>query len=410
MPVSLIRPFRGLRPAPQFASEVAAPPYDVLSSDEARVRAAGNPHSFLHVSKAEIDLPAGTDVYSPAVYAKARENLDRLVAQRILQRDDKPCLYIYRLTMGTHRQTGLVAAASVRAYESGRIKRHELTRPDKEDDRVRHMEALNAQTGPVLLVYPSHPDVDALLGRASAAAPAIDVQADTGVRHELWVVDDPVQCQRIVAAMEALPALYIADGHHRSAAAARVSAARARVQGTDSHDYFLVVAFPHREMRILDYNRVVTDLNGLSVDAFLERVRTCFSVQASAQSVSPARRGEFGLYTAGQWYRLQVNPALVPADPVAALDVSVLSDQILDPILGIQDLRRDKRIDFIGGIRGVDALRERVDSAAAAAAFSLYAPSMLDLMSVADAGQIMPPKSTWFEPKLADGLVSHLLE
>ena len=406
----LIRPFAGLRPLPRYAAEVAAPPYDVLSSDEARERARGNPNSFLHVSKAEIDLPAGTDSHGDAVYRKARENFDRLIREGVLVRDASPCFYVYRLTLGAHRQTGLVGAASVAAYDDGRIKRHELTRPDKEDDRVRHMEALNAQTGPVLMAYPSQPEIDALLASACTSPPSIDVLADAGVRHELWVIADEGICQRLQAAFESLPALYIADGHHRSAAASRVAASRRGSHGTDSHCYFLVVAFPHHETRILDYNRVVSDLNGMSAELFIERVRAKFEVQPSGQAVKPEARGEFGLYVAGRWYRLRAHSAHVPKDPVARLDVSVLSDQILAPLLDIRDLRLDERVDFVGGIRGVSELQRRVDSGAAAAAFSVFPTSMEDLMAVSDAGQIMPPKSTWFEPKLADGLVSHLLD
>ncbi len=406
----LIRPFTGLRPPSQFAAQVAAPPYDVLSSEEARARAAGNANSFLHVSKAEIDLPADADVYGAAVYAKARENLARLTTQGVLVRDHVPCFYVYRMTMGAHRQTGVAGVVSIQDYDSQRIKRHELTRPDKEDDRVRHMQALNAQTGPVLLAYRSRPEVDSIIATAAASEPAIDVVADTGVRHELWVIQHTFICQRIVAAFEALPALYIADGHHRAAAASRVAAARRGSGRHGSHEHLLVVAFPHREMRILDYNRVVSDLNGLPVEAFLDRVRDRFTLQPSGEHVTPAKRGEFGMYVAGRWYRLQVNDGLVPQDPVGSLDVSVLSDQVLSPLLGIQDARRDKRIDFVGGIRGVAELEKRVDNGAAAVAFSLYPTSMEDLMAVADADRIMPPKSTWFEPKLADGLVSHILD
>ncbi|MSQ59974.1 MAG: DUF1015 domain-containing protein [Betaproteobacteria bacterium] len=406
----LIRPFAGLRPLPQYAQQVAAPPYDVLSSGEARARAAGHPNSFLHVSKAEIDLPLGSDSHGGAVYRKARENFDRLIGERILVRDEHPCFYVYGLTMGTYTQTGLVAVASVAAYDSGRIKRHELTRPDKEDDRVRHMEALNAQTGPVLVAYPSQPEIDALLVGASRSPPSTSAEGDDGVRHELWVIEDEATCQRLQAAFDALPALYIADGHHRSAAASRVAASRRESRATESHHYFLVVAFPHHETRILDYNRVVRDLNGMTAQAFVERVREKFDVHPSTQAVKPEARGEFGLYVAGHWYRLRVGSAYVPKDPVARLDVSILSDQILAPLLGIRDLRLDDRVDFVGGIRGVAELLRRVDSGTAAASFSLFPTSMEDLMAMADAGKIMPPKSTWFEPKLADGLVSHILD
>lgn len=411
----LIRPFAGLRPAPGRAAEVVAPPYDVLSSDEARVRAAGRPWSFLHISKPEIDLPAGTDAYSPQVYAKAAENLRRMLAERVLKRDPAPCYYAYRLIMGTHRQTGLVAVASVAAYDKNRIRRHEFTRPDKEDDRVRQIEALNAQTGPVLLAHPTAPEVDRILETASSGSPASDTIGDGGVQHTLWVIEEPGAIRRLSELFDAMPALYIADGHHRSAAASRVAAARRAANpghsGDESYNYFQVVTFPHSQMRILDYNRVIRDLNGMDDEAFLARLRERFSVAESAAPVKPGKRGEFGLCLRGRWLRLVIRPDLVPGDdPVGRLDVSLLSDHLLAPLLGIHDLRRDQRIDFVGGIRGLRELEKRVTSGEMAAAFSLHPTSMEDLMAVADSGQVMPPKSTWFEPKLADGLVSHLLD
>ncbi len=406
----LIRPFTGLRPASGRAAEVAAPPYDVLSTEEARKRAAGKPWSFLHISKPEIDLPPGTDPYSPQVYAKAAENLQRMLAQKVLERDAKPCYYAYRLIMDGHAQTGLVVAASVADYDSNRIRKHEFTRPDKEDDRVRQIEALNAQTGPVLLAYPDAPVVDALLAQVTAGEPDADVTADTGVRHTLWRIGDAVSLDALTQAFDAMPALYIADGHHRSAAASRVAASR-RATGPESCNFFLAVAFPHHQMRILPYNRVVTDLNGLSRQELLSKIGQSFALRAASGAVTPAKSGEFGLYLTGQWYRLNIHPGLVPVnDPVERLDVSLLADRLLAPILGITDPRRDKRIDFIGGIRGVAELEKRVDSDEMAVAFSMFPTSMEDLMAVADVGEVMPPKSTWFEPKLADGLVSHVLD
>ncbi|MCX7171543.1 MAG: DUF1015 family protein [Proteobacteria bacterium] len=408
----LVKPFAGLRPTTDQAAAVAAPPYDVLSSEEARVLAADKPWSFLHISKAEIDLPAGTDPYAPQVYAKARENLEKMLAAGILQRDAAPCYYAYRLIMPTaaeeHVQTGLVAAASVADYDSNRIRKHEFTRPDKEDDRVRQIDALNAQTGPVLLAYPAAPNADALLAQASSGAPDADVIASGKIRHTLWVVRDAALIEEISAAFDAMPALYIADGHHRSAAASRVAAAR---HGAGESGYFLAVIFPHHQTRIMDYNRVVKDLNGLSEDEFLAHLRQNFAVTASQTQLKPARQGEFGLYLPGRWLRLNIDAKLVPsADPVARLDVSLLTEFLLGPLLGIHDLRRDKRIDFVGGIRGLAELEKRVDSGEMAAAFALYPTQMADLMAVADIGEVMPPKSTWFEPKLADGLVSHLLD
>jgi uncharacterized protein (DUF1015 family) len=411
----LIRPFAGLRPAPSRAADVAAPPYDVLSTDEARVRAAGKPWSFLHISKPEIDLPAGTDPYAQQVYAKAAENLKKMLAEGVLARDTTPCYYAYRLIMGGHSQTGLVAAASVADYDTNRIRKHEFTRPDKEDDRVRQIDALNAQTGPVLLAYPAAPEVDEILARASTAEPDADVPADDGIRHTVWVIRDSATLARLTAAFDAMKAIYIADGHHRSAAASRVAAARRSANpkhsGEESYNYFLSVVFPHHQMKIMDYNRVVTDLNGMDAPAFLERISEQFSVEACSAPVKPGKPGEFGLYLPGQWYRLEIRAELIPVnDPVARLDVSLLQNNLIAPVLGIDDPRRDKRIDFVGGIRGLAELEKRVNSGEMAAAFALFATRMEDLMAVADADEVMPPKSTWFEPKLADGLVSHVLD
>jgi uncharacterized protein (DUF1015 family) len=413
--LSLIRPFSGLRPAPARAAEVAAPPYDVLSTDEARVRAQGKPWSFLHISKPEIDLPVGTDPYAAEVYAKAAENLNKMLVAGVLTRDAAPCYYAYRLIMGGHSQTGLVAAASVADYNTNRIRKHEFTRPDKEDDRVRQIDALNAQTGPVLLAYPAAPQVDAILTKASSGTPDADVTAEDGIRHTIWVIRDAAVLGQLTAAFDAMHALYIADGHHRSAAASRVAAARHAANpahsGEESYNYFLSVIFPHHQMKIMDYNRVMTDLNGMDAATFLQRIAENFSVQPSAAPVKPAQPGEFGLYLPGQWYRLNIRADLVPAsDPVARLDVSLLQNHLIAPVLGINDPRRDKRIDFVGGIRGLPELEKRVNSGEMAAAFAMFATRMEDLMAVADANEVMPPKSTWFEPKLADGLVSHVLD
>jgi uncharacterized protein (DUF1015 family) len=405
--MTLISPFPGLRPASGRADEVVAPPYDVLNSDEARERAAGRPWSFLHISRAEIDLPPGTGQYDPAVYVRAAENLGRMLEEGVLVRDARPCYYVYRLRMGEHTQTGLVAAASIQAYDTNRIRRHEFTRPDKEDDRVRQIEALNAQTGPVLLACKSDEEVKAILAQVTAGEPEFDVVADDGIDHSLWVVQDPHLLDDITQRFESMPYLYIADGHHRSAAASRIAAQRG-IAGDAG--VFLTVIFPHDQMLILDYNRVVRDLSGQSPEVFLARVSEHFRVSPSAIPVSPAGPGSFGMYLAGQWYVLTVAPERVPADPVGRLDVSVLADNLLAPLLGIDDPRRDSRIDFVGGIRGLQALEQRVDSGEMAVAFSMYPTQMEDLMAVADAGEVMPPKSTWFEPKLADGLVSLVID
>ena len=403
----LIRPFAGLRPVAGRAEDVVAPPYDVLNSEEARSRAAGRPWSFLHISKAEIDLPEDTDPHAAEVYTRAASNLQSMLQEGVLVRDPEPCYYVYRLVMGDHRQTGLVAAASVAAYDSNRIRKHEFTRPEKEDDRVRQIEALQAQTGPVLLAYESQSGVDALLEAVTDRAPDVDLVADDGIGHTLWAVSEQSVIEQISRAFDAMPALYIADGHHRSAAASRVAASHG---GSDAASWFLTVIFPHRQMQILDYNRVVRDLSGMSAETFLARVAERLDVVPVGDPVHPQGPGQFGMYLAGQWYRLAARPESIPADPVGRLDVSVLADQLLSPLLGIQDPRRDTRIDFVGGIRGLEELERRVDSGEMAVAFSMYATRMEDLMAVADAGEVMPPKSTWFEPKLADGLVSLVID
>jgi uncharacterized protein (DUF1015 family) len=411
----LIRAFPGLRPAEGRAADVAAPPYDVMNEAEAREMAKDRAWSFLHISRPEIDLPPGTDPYAPEVYAKAAENLARMQKEAILIRDAKPSYYVYRLTMGDHVQTGLAAAASVEAYDTNRIKKHEFTRPAKEDDRVRQVDALNAQTGPVFLVYPSAPAVDEQLRQVSESKPDMDVTAADGVRHEIWVLDDEGAVAQLTEQFDAMKALYVADGHHRSAAGSRVGAARKAANpdhtGEESYNYFLSVIFPHNQMQILDYNRVVRDLNGLDKADFFEKVESAFQVRPSQQPVKPQQPAEFGMYLDHQWYRLRLNPEKIPSeDPVARLDVSLLADNLIEPVLGISDPRRDARIDFVGGIRGLEGLEKRVDSGEMAVAFSLYPTRMEELMAVADAGEVMPPKSTWFEPKLADGLVSHMLD
>jgi uncharacterized protein (DUF1015 family) len=411
----LIRAFPGLRPVAGRAADVAAPPYDVLNAVEARAQVEGRPWSFLHISRPEVDLPEGTDPYADEVYVKAAENLTRMRRQEVLAQDAQPCYYVYRLSMGKHVQTGLVAAASVSAYDRGRIKKHEFTRPVKEDDRVRQIEALNAQTGPVLLVYPAQRSVEEILAKVAERELKVDITAAQGVRHQLWAIADPGIIEGLSRDFEVMKALYVADGHHRSAAASRVAASRGAANpehtGDEAYNYFLSVIFPHDQMQILPYNRVVRDLNRLETPVFLQRVAERFLVETSDTPLEPAASGEFGMYLDRQWYRLRLDPRYVPGDdPVSRLDISLLADNLIDPVLGIRDPRRDDRIDFVGGIRGLDGLQERVDSGEMRVAFSVFPTRMEDLMAVADADEVMPPKSTWFEPKLADGLVSHLLD
>ena len=412
--MSLIKPFAGLRPKPEYAADVVAPPYDVLNTEEARQRAEGRPHSFLHISKPEIDLPQGTDPFDPSVYTKGAENLQQLISSGVLMRDQQACYYLYRLVMDTHTQTGLVAVASVADYDSNRIRKHEFTRPAKEDDRVRQIDALNAQTGPVFLTYRHNAVIDELAVRVTSTEPLYDLTADDGVRHTLWLIADETNIETVTDTFDAMDCLYIADGHHRSAAASRVAKMRRQahqISGDIAADYFLAVLFPDNQLQILDYNRVITDLNGLSRHDFLSAVQQAFDVGESGAPVNPTQPGEFGMYLDHQWYCLSIKAARIPkADPVGRLDVSLLQTNLIEPILGVQDPRRDKRIDFVGGIRGLGELEKRVDSGEMQVAFSLYPTRMEDLMAVADANEVMPPKSTWFEPKLADGLVSHKLD
>ena len=395
--MATIRPFRALRPEPARAREVAAVPYDVVTTSEARKLASGRPLSFLHVSRPEIDLPEGTDPHSDAVYGRAAENFDLLTREAPLVREAEPSVYLYLLRMGDHEQTGVAAAYSLDEYDSGGIRRHERTRRDKEDDRTRHMVTLEAQTGPVLLTYRGRPEIDMLVADATRGEPLYDFEAEDGISHTIWKVGGD-SARRLVSEFEQVPLLYIADGHHRAASASR---ARGELAGTGrgAADYFLAVAFPDSQLRILPYNRVVKDLGGRSAEEFLAALRARLPVSDSA-APSPARRGEVSVYVDGRWYGLALG------DP-PELDVTLLQERVLDPMLGIRDIRTDPRIDFVGGARGTAALEKAVDDGRAAAAFSLYPVSIEDLMRIADADAIMPPKSTWFEPKLRDGLLIH---
>jgi uncharacterized protein (DUF1015 family) len=408
--VAVIRPFRALRPPAERAQAVAAVPYDVVNTEEARALADGNPLSFLHVSRPEIDLPPGTDLYSDAVYRKAVENFKKLIATAPLETESQPSLYIYRLIMGQHQQIGIVACSSIDEYDNGTIRKHERTRRDKEDDRTRHMIMLRAQTGPVFLTYRTQPEIDERVSAAMNADPLFDITAEDGIRHTIWRITDTAA---LVESFASVPLLYIADGHHRAASASR---ARAELReqsfthtGDEDYNYFLTVIFPDSQVQILAYNRVVRDLNGLSKEDFLAALKRQFTLSENA-SPEPPERGHWSMYLDGKWYGLRLSPdATLPIGTVAALDVSVLQDRLLDPILGIKDVRTDKRIDFVGGLRGTKELERLVDQGKAAVAFSLYPTTVEQLLVVSDANEIMPPKSTWFEPKLRDGLLIHTI-
>jgi len=402
-----IRPFRALRPRPAFASRIASVPYDVVNTEEARALAAGDELSFLHVSRAEIDLPPGTDPYSNIVYKTAAERFAK-TRQSMLE-EAEPALYFYKLRMGEHEQTGLAACYSVDEYDAGLIKKHEKTRRDKEDDRTRHITELRAQTGPVFLTYAASPAVDAVAARVAQTEPLYDLVAPDGVRHTVWKVSG-ADMDAVIGAFGSLPALYIADGHHRAASAARSRKAIPSEVGKDGvveADWFLAVAFPDNQTQVLPYNRVVKDLAGLTPEAFLAAVRGVFTVREGGPA-SPAKQGDCAMYLGGKWYTLDIG-AKAGADVISRLDVSVLQDRLLAPVLKIADVRTDKRIDFVGGIRGTVELERLVDGGKAAVAFSLFPVSVGDLMGIADAGEIMPPKSTWFEPKLRDALLVHLI-
>lgn len=406
--MAVIRPFRALRPRPERAQAVASVPYDVVNTEEARALADGKPLSFLHVSRPEIDLPPGTDLYSDAVYRKAVENFEKLIAEAPLEKEAEPSLYLYRLIMGRHEQIGVVAVCSIDEYDDNTIRKHERTRRDKEDDRTRHMIMLRAQTGPVFLTYRTRADIDAQVSAAIAADPLFDVTAEDGIRHTIWRVTDT---NGLVNSFASVPLLYIADGHHRAASASR---ARAELReqsfthtGNEDYNYFLTVIFPDSQAQILAYNRVVRDLNGLAKQEFLDALKRQFTVTENA-SPAPSQRGHWSMYLDGKWYGLQLAPdATLPGGTVGSLDVSVLQDRLLDPILGIKDVRTDKRIDFIGGLRGTQELERLVNEGKAAVAFSLYPTTVEELLMVSDANEIMPPKSTWFEPKLRDGFLIH---
>lgn len=406
--MAIIKPFQSLRPQPQMAQQVASRPYDVLNSEEARIEAGHNPYSFLHVTKSEIDLPADIDTHSAPVYARAKENLEDLISNGILLKEDKPCYYIYQLVMNGRSQTGLVCVSSVDDYFNDIIKKHEFTRPEKEKDRIDHMLAIKAQTGNVFLAYRDVKEVNALINDWKATnKPVYDFTASDGIKHTIWIVDMDIAVRTITQLFkENVPLTYIADGHHRAASAAKVSK---ELSNSADAKYFLTTIFPASQLAILDYNRVVKDLNGLTASKLLGRLQDDFYVTLSEEPVKPSQLHEFGMYLEGKWYILSSRPNTYTTDPIGVLDITILSNNLLKKILDIKDQRTDKRIDFVGGIRGLQELEKRVDSGEMKVAFSLYPVTIEQLFDIADSGNVMPPKSTWFEPKLRDGLLTHLI-
>ena len=413
--MSRVVPFRALRPAKPFVRQVAAPPYDVLNVSEARQQVRDNPLSFLHVEKSEIDIPDAAGVEDHRIYTRAKENLEGMIRRGVLFQEESAAFYLYRQQMGGHIQTGMVVCADIAEYETGRILRHEFTRKDKEKERTLNIDMVGAQTGPVFLVYCGREEIDRLTARIAERPPEYDFTADDGVRHTVWIIRDPAEIREVEDGFSAVEKLYIADGHHRVAAAANVARLRScRMpgdRGEGEHHLLLAVLFPHDQPRIMDYNRAVRDLNDLTEAEFLERVDVCFRIEGDFGAMAPGRRHEYGMYLKGGWRRLTARAEILREDDsVAGLDVSLLQENLLAPILGIRDQRTDARIEFIGGIRGMAELERLVDQAGFAVAFSLYPPTVAQMMAVADQGKVMPPKSTWFEPKLLSGLFVHLLE
>ena len=415
--MAIVKAFKAVRPAPELAERVAALPYDVMNSEEARQMVVGNPYSFLHVDKAEIDMDPSIDLYDTRVYEKARDNLNDMIAKGVFIQDQKPCLYIYRQTMDGRAQIGIVGCASIDDYRNNIIKKHELTRADKEQDRINHVDYCDANTGPIFLTYRARTDIDAMVASVmDTKAPVYDFTSEDGFGHTVWVIDDSALVEKLCQAFADIDYMYIADGHHRSASAVRVGMKRREANpgytGTEEFNFFLSVIFPDDQLYIMDYNRIVRDLNGNTKDAFMDLVGQKFTITpyGGEGALKPEKKHTFGMYLDGKWYLLEAKAGTFDAaDPVAQLDVSILQNNLLQPILGIGDPRTDKRIDFVGGIRGLDALSQRVDDGSMAVAFSMYPTTMDDLMDIADAGAIMPPKSTWFEPKLRSGLFVHKL-
>jgi len=410
-----LRAFKGLRPVKEKVYRVASRPYDVLNSAEARIEAEGNPDSFLKVVKPEISLPVNVDPYSSVVYETGKQNFQAMLEQGIFFQEEKPCLYIYELIMNGRSQTGIVGCAAVEDYMNNLIKKHELTRPDKEADRKHHMRISMMNAEPVFCAYKADAQLDKVVEKIKNGDPEYAFTADDGIEHKLWLVDNDSTINNIIAEFEKMPASYVADGHHRTAAAAQVGVdlknENSNHTGEEEYNYFLAVHFPDNQLEIIDYNRVLKDLNGFDNASFLLEISKFFQVEKIDKAVKPGRPHEMGMYLSGQWYMLKVNTAIVgDEDPIGALDVTILSRHILEPILDVHDLRTDKRIEFIGGIRGLDELERRVDSGNMAVAFAMFPVSMKQLMTIADKDLIMPPKVTWFEPKLRSGLVVHSLE
>jgi uncharacterized protein (DUF1015 family) len=413
--MSLVFPFRALRPAKPYAAQVSAPPYDVMSAEEAKAFVQGNPLSFLHVEKSEIDIPDAEGVDDQRIYDRAKANLQALMERRILLRDEAPRYYLYRQRMGRRTQSGIVACVSIAEYEGGGIKRHEWTRPDKEKERTRHIDTVGAQTGPVFLIYPDREEIDRLMERIAGGQPEYDFTAGDGVRHTVWIIDRPEDIQNVEEGFVPVQSLYIADGHHRAAAAAAVARLRrdrlCPERDGGGQERMMAVLFPQQQLKIMDYNRAVRDLSGQTVEAFIQKAAEKFHVSEENADKAPRRRHDFGMYLAGRWRLLTARKEILrDADPVARLDASLLQEHLLGPVLGIRDQRTDSRISFVGGIRGMAELETMVDRQGYAVAFSLYPPTIEEMMAVADAGSVMPPKSTWFEPKLLSGLFVHLLE
>lgn len=410
--MAIFKPFKAFRPKPELAEKVAAKPYDVLNSQEARLEAAGNELSFLHIGKPEIDLPEDINLYDERVYLKAKENLDKLINSNVLVEDEQECYYLYSQTMDERIQYGFVGLASVDDYWNDVIKKHEKTRKDKEEDRANHVRYTNSHSGPIFLTFHDNFELQNIINKYSATTPNTDITTNDNIRHQVWLIDNQEDIDKVQSSFNAMPNLYVADGHHRSAAAAIVGRERREANpnhnGNEEYNYFLSVAFPASHLKILDYNRVVKDLNGLSSEEFLSRLNEYFKVVETCCRFKPEQKGQYGMYLEGKWYILKTNPELLDnPDPIESLDVSILQKYVLSEILGIHDPRTDKRIDFVGGIRGLTELEKRVDSGEMKVAFALYPTSINELIKIADAGQIMPPKSTWFEPKLRDGLFVH---